>query len=51
MKQNSKYNPEIDAILKKMEKKQRVVKTRIVKRYKMSKEMYRNVVKEIRFNS
>ena len=51
MKQNSKYDPAIEALLLKMDKKTRVMKTRTVKRYKMSKEQYSKLAKEIRFNS
>jgi hypothetical protein len=40
MKQNSKFDPEVAKILEMMEKKNRVVKKRVVKRFQMSKEQY-----------
>ena len=49
IKQSSKYNPEIEKILNDMDKRG-TIKTRTVRRLKMSKEDYYNLVQEINKN-
>jgi hypothetical protein len=46
MKQNSKFNPEIARILSSMEKKNRVVKTKIITKYQLSRTQYSNIIEE-----
>jgi len=46
MRENSKYDPAVAKILETMEKKNRVVKTKLVKRYQMSKEQYLKKIQE-----
>lgn len=46
MKQNSKFNPEIARILDMMEKKNRVVKTKIITKYQLSKTQYLKLLEE-----
>ena len=46
MKKDSKYNPEVAKILKMMEKKNRKIKTKIIKRYKLSKPQYLKLLEE-----